>query len=276
MTSSIKHRMKAKRKNKMSKKGEWPSSSLGPQVLVKVWQPGVDKLEEGKQTYYCAKVHRLLKGDPKHEAPTYFDIVRDTLGLVRTEFPHMVYFMAETQAEKASWNSTGIFKVTNISGKRHEPLPKLKGDEAGMDDDESDDKNQCKFMSYRCVQYDKERDSMVAYFEYHKHPITSIEWSPHEASSLVVSSSDNQLIIWDLSLEKDEEEDAEFKAKTQEVNAPQDLPPQLLFIHQRQKDLKELHWHTKIPGMIMSTASDGFNILMPSNIQSTLPSDGGI
>lgn len=39
--------------------------------------------------------------------------------------------------------------------------------------------------------------------------------------------------IWDLSLEKDEEEEAEFKAITQEqVNAPADLPPQLLFIHQ--------------------------------------------
>lgn len=39
--------------------------------------------------------------------------------------------------------------------------------------------------------------------------------------------------IWDLSLEKDEEEEAEFKAKTKEqVNAPEDLPPQLLFIHQ--------------------------------------------
>jgi len=34
---------------------------------------------------------------------------------------------------------------------------------------------------------------VVAHFEYHKHPITSIEWSPHEASSLAVSSADNQL-----------------------------------------------------------------------------------
>ena len=39
--------------------------------------------------------------------------------------------------------------------------------------------------------------------------------------------------IWDLSLEKDEEEEAEFKAQTREqVNAPEDLPPQLLFVHQ--------------------------------------------
>ncbi|KAK0571191.1 hypothetical protein LWI29_012276 [Acer saccharum] len=120
-------------------------------------------------------------------------------------------------------------------------------------------------------------DSVVAHFEYHKHPITSIEWSPHEGSTLAVSSADNQLTIWDLSLEKDEEEEAEFKAKTQEqVNAPEDLPPQLLFVHQGQKDLKELHWHSQIPGMLVSTAADGFNILMPSNIQSTLPQDVGV
>ncbi|XP_047171175.1 protein HEAT STRESS TOLERANT DWD 1-like isoform X2 [Vigna umbellata] len=125
-------------------------------------------------------------------------------------------------------------------------------------------------ISIRDLRLLKEGDSLVAHFEYHKHPITSIEWSPHEASSLAVSSADNQLTIWDLSLEKDEEEEAEFKAKTREqVNAPEDLPPQLLFIHQGQKDLKELHWHAQIPGMIVSTAADGFNILMPSNIQST-------
>uniref|UniRef100_A0A6N2LY00 Uncharacterized protein n=1 Tax=Salix viminalis TaxID=40686 RepID=A0A6N2LY00_SALVM len=121
----------------------------------------------------------------------------------------------------------------------------------------------------------EEDKSLVAHFQYHKHRITSIEWSTHEASTLAVSSSDNQLTIWDLSLEKDEEEEAEFKAKTKEqVNAPADLPPQLLFVHQGQKDLKELQWHAQIPGMIVSTASDGFNILMPSNIQSTLPSEG--
>lgn len=172
--------------------------------------------------------------------------------------------------------------------------------------------------------------------------------------------------IWDLSLERDEEDEAEFKANMKDqVNAPENLPPQLLFVHQvsaqpqipsffdiwflsirfqgqasvihltwdsnpsqfllsfsvsshslnglhqegwenynpelhmnfasalmsawcasmaysvsceknqqGQKDLKELHWHQQIPGMLVSTAADGFNVLMPTNLDSTLPSNG--
>ncbi|KAF3796013.1 Glutamate-rich WD repeat-containing protein 1 [Nymphaea thermarum] len=113
--------------------------------------------------------------------------------------------------------------------------------------------------------------SPVAHFQYHKKPITSIEWSPHDMSVLSVSSSDNQLTIWDFSLERDAEEEDEFKAKVKDqANAPEDLPPQLLFVHQGQKDLKELHWHSQIPGMIMSTSADGFNVFIPSNLEKTL------
>ncbi|KAK9947943.1 hypothetical protein M0R45_003538 [Rubus argutus] len=470
MVRSIKNPKKAKRKNKGSKKGDGSSSSSIPSMPAKVWQPGVDKLEEGEELQCDPSAYNSLHAFHIGWPCLSFDIVRDTLGLVRAEFPHTVYFVAGTQAEKASWNSLGIFKVSNISGKKREPVPTKPGDDdSNMDsedsdsDEDSDDEelgasgapilqlrkvahegcvnriramtqnphicaswgdtghvqvwdfsshlnalaesesevsqgpsNQaplfkfghkdegfaldwsplvtgrllsgdCKnnihlweptsvatwtvdttpyighiasvedlqwsptepdvfascsvdgniaiwdirlgkspaasfkahnadvnviswnrlascmlasgsddgTFSIRDLRLLKEGDAVVAHFEYHKHPITSIEWSPHEASTLAVSSSDNQLTIWDLSLENDEEEEAEFKAKTkEEVNAPKDLPPQLLFVHQGQKDLKELHWHSQIPGMIVSTAADGYNILMPSNIQTTLPSDG--
>uniref|UniRef100_A0A0A0LZE0 Histone-binding protein RBBP4-like N-terminal domain-containing protein n=1 Tax=Cucumis sativus TaxID=3659 RepID=A0A0A0LZE0_CUCSA len=473
MVRSIKNRKKAKRKSKLgSSNGVAASSSSIPSVPAKVWRPGVDKLEEGEELQCDPTAYNSLHAFNISWPSLSFDIVRDTLGLVRTEFPHTIYFVAGTQAEKASWNSIGIYKISNISGKRRELLPsKPVTDDTDMDSDSSDSdeddegeenggyklpvwqlrkvahegcvnriramqqnphicaswadgghvqiwdfsshlntlagseptvspgdssvfnqapltlfkhkdegyaldwsplvpgrllSGDCKSFihlwepssatswnvdtapfvghsasvedlqwsptephvfsscsadgnvaiwdvrsgkspaaSFKAHNADvnviswnrlascmlasgsddgtfsihdlrllKEGDSVVAHFEYHKQPITSIEWSPHEASTLAVSSADNQLTIWDLSLEKDEEEEAEFKAKTQEqVNAPEDLPPQLLFVHQGQNDLKELHWHAQIPGMIVSTAADGFNILMPSNIQTTLPSD---
>ncbi|XP_042499940.1 protein HEAT STRESS TOLERANT DWD 1 [Macadamia integrifolia] len=473
MVRSVKNPKKAKRKNKGSKKGEGPSSSSIPSLPAKVWRPGVDQLEEGEELQCDPSAYNSLHALHLGWPCLSFDIVRDSLGLVRTEFPHTLYCVAGTQAEKASWNSIGIFKVSNISGKRRELVPTRSADnDTDIDSDSSDsdedgDDNDghggleppvlqlrkvahegcvnriramtqnphicaswgdtghvqiwdfsshlnvlaeserelsrgasnvftqapllkfgghkeegfaidwsplvpgrlvsgdCKncihlwepsssvtwnvdanpfightasvedlqwsptephvfascsvdgsiaiwdtrlgkspaasmkahnadvnviswnrlascmlasgsddgTFSIRDLRLLKDGDSLVAHFEYHKHPITSIEWSPHEPSTLAVSSSDNQLTIWDLSLEKDDEEEAEFRARMKEqANAPEDLPPQLLFVHQGQKDLKELHWHAQIPGMLLSTASDGFNILMPSNIENTLPS----
>ncbi|KAK1354888.1 glutamate-rich WD repeat-containing protein 1 [Heracleum sosnowskyi] len=468
MVRSIKNPKKAKRKNKGSKSGgDGASSSSVPEVPAKVWQPGVDKLEEGEELQCDVSAYDSLHAFNIGWPCLSFDVVRDTLGLVRTEFPHTMYCVAGTQAEKAAWNYIGIFKVSNISGKRRALVPKADADtdmESENSDSDEDDEDEeevgsktpvlqlrkvaheggvnriramtqnphicaswgdnghvqvwdfsshlnalaesendvnrgapivsnhaplakfvhkdegyaidwnplvpgrlvsgdCKnfihlwepsdstwkidpkpFVGHTASVEDlqwsptepfvfascsvdktiaiwdtrlgkspatsikahnadvnviswnrlascmlasgsddgaisifdlrllKEGDSVVAHFEYHKHPITSIEWSPHEASTLAACSADNQLTVWDLSLERDEEEEAEFKAKIREqVNAPSDLPPQLLFVHQGQKDLKELHWHNQIPGMIVSTAADGFNILMPSNIETPLP-----
>lgn len=469
MVRSLKNPKKAKRKNKGSKNGEGSSSNAVPSIPAKVWQPGVDKLEEDEELQCDPSAYNSLHAFHIGWSCLSFDIVRDSMGLVRTEFPHTVYCVAGTQAEKASWNSIGIFKISNISGKRQALVPKkMDTDATDNDSDSSDDSDDddlengssgSPILQLRKVAHDgginriramtqhphicatwgdtghvqiwdfsshlnalaesendsrngdstalnqaplhkfghkdegyaidwsplvpgrlisgdcknfihlwdptsgstwnvdntpfvghtgsvedlqwsptepfvfascsvdgniaiwdirlgktpaasikahkadvnviswnrlasstmasgsddgsfsiwnlrmlKEDDAVVAHFEYHKHPITSIEWSPHESSTLAVSSSDNQLTIWDFAVERDEEEEAEFKVKTEErVDTPADLPPQLLFVHQGQKDLKELHWHTQIPGMLMSTAADGFNILMPSNIESSLP-----
>ena len=93
----------------------------------------------------------------------------------------------------------------------------------------------------------------VASFAWHTAPITSIEWHPTEDSCFAASGADDQVTLWDLSVELDEDE----RPSTGELK---DVPAQLLFVHQGQKDIKEVHWSAQSPGVLVTTALDGFNI----------------
>ncbi|KAG8905702.1 ribosome biosynthesis protein rrb1 [Tulasnella sp. 403] len=95
----------------------------------------------------------------------------------------------------------------------------------------------------------------VASFNWHTGPITSIEWHPSEDSILAASGADDQVTLWDLSVEHDED-----AIRASHGDKVKEVPPQLLFLHQGQKDVKELHWHPQIPGCVITTAQDGFNV----------------
>ncbi|KAM1173819.1 hypothetical protein FF1_026455 [Malus domestica] len=108
MVRNIKNPKKAKRKVKGSKKGDTSSSSSGPSMPPKVWQPGVDKLEEGEELQCDPSAYNSLRAF-HIGLHRNFDIVRDTLGLVRTEFPHTVYFVrcrdsGRKSCLELSWN----------------------------------------------------------------------------------------------------------------------------------------------------------------------------
>jgi len=57
--------------------------------------------------------------------------------------------------------------------------------------------------------------------------------------------------LWDLAIEKDD---------AKEEKSVKDLPPQLLFIHQGLQDVKEIHWHQQVSGLIMATSNSGIDI----------------
>uniref|UniRef100_A0A1B6H2A8 Glutamate-rich WD repeat-containing protein 1 n=1 Tax=Cuerna arida TaxID=1464854 RepID=A0A1B6H2A8_9HEMI len=90
----------------------------------------------------------------------------------------------------------------------------------------------------------------VATLKHHTAAITTVEWQPCESSVLAAGGEDDQISLWDLAVERDDME------TEQDIK---DLPPQLLFIHQGQSEIKELHWHPQLPGVIISTANSGFN-----------------
>nr|XP_016931008.2 glutamate-rich WD repeat-containing protein 1 [Drosophila suzukii] len=97
----------------------------------------------------------------------------------------------------------------------------------------------------------------IATFKHHTDHITTVEWSPSEATVLASGGDDDQIALWDLSVEKDTDQ---VQDPAQNENELSKLPPQLLFIHQGQKEIKELHWHAQLPGVLLSTAHSGLNI----------------
>ncbi|KAG0139485.1 hypothetical protein CROQUDRAFT_34349, partial [Cronartium quercuum f. sp. fusiforme G11] len=99
----------------------------------------------------------------------------------------------------------------------------------------------------------KVKQEPVASFNWHKAPITSIEWHPTEDSCFAASGADDQVTLWDLSVEADEEEG-------RGAGLEGSVPAQLLFGHHGQSEIKEVHWHPQIPGVVISTALDGFNM----------------
>ena len=56
---------------------------------------------------------------------------------------------------------------------------------------------------------------------------------------LSTTSADGQLCCWDLAVERDPEEEM-LMADKNNANVPSDIPPQLLFVHGGQSDVKEV------------------------------------
>ncbi len=82
---------------------------------------------------------------------------------------------------------------------------------------------------------------LILFLYYHRHQyrraITSVEWCPHDSSTLATTAADNQLAVWDLALERDPEEEMAMALDTNAA-VPEDIPPQLMFVHAGQVDMK--------------------------------------
>ncbi|PHJ21466.1 wd g-beta repeat-containing protein [Cystoisospora suis] len=118
-------------------------------------------------------------------------------------------------------------------------------------------------------------ESPLVVMHWHKKPITSLDWHPTDEATFATSSLDNSIALWDMSVEIDqdetpaEQEDPAQKkknAKGEEDDPKSKLPEQLMFLHLGQDHISELKFHPLIPGVVISTACDGFNFFKTCNI----------
>lgn len=102
---------------------------------------------------------------------------------------------------------------------------------------------------------------VVSVFALSRAPINNLGWHPTDSALFIASCRDDTISIWDVSVERDE-----TTTDVEQKYGLEDLPPQLLFLHQGQKEVAEAHWHPMIPSAAFSAAADGFNIWRPSNL----------
>ncbi len=88
-----------------------------------------------------------------------------------------------------------------------------------------------------------------------------MEWSPDDENVLCVASGDDTVTVWDMSLEEDTDAEAALGGgKASGEEGEHVYPPQLLFEHAGQKSMREARFHPQIPGLVLSTAQDSFNL----------------
>jgi len=119
----------------------------------------------------------------------------------------------------------------------------------------------CSFKVWDIRKFDRINPRPIAHFTWCEGAITSIEFHPFQSSTLIVGQENNQVTFWDISLEK--EEKIFGNSKSEDVR----IPPQLLFIHQGQNEIKEVQWHPQISSLCVSTAVQSIDLFQPGNIQ---------
>jgi len=70
------------------------------------------------------------------------------------------------------------------------------------------------------------------------------------------------MTIWDFSVEVDEQE-LQSQQQNLDTNG-MEIPPQLMFLHQGQQNMKELRYHPEHRNLLFTTSEDSFNVFRPN------------
>lgn len=124
------------------------------------------------------------------------------------------------------------------------------------------DDGEFRVWDLRQVKKNPDAPRPITDIKWHNDQITTLQFQPREECVLAVASADNRMTLWDFSVEPDSSEP---------VN--EDIPPQLLFLHQGQKNIKELRFHPLFDTVLGTTAEDSFNVFRPNLDPEQQPDD---
>lgn len=111
------------------------------QVQTKVWRAGVDELTEGEELEYDSTAYHMYHSLRPEWPCLSFDVMRDSLGTNRSRFPHTVFAVAGTQADRADSNRLQVMKLSDLHRTR-KPAGDRSDDEEDSEEegpDETDD-----------------------------------------------------------------------------------------------------------------------------------------
>jgi len=101
--------------------------------VKRVFRPGVDELPEGEELTYDPRAYVMYHSLTAEWPCLSFDIFRDDKGSNRQRFPHSLFLMSGSQADKRDANKLTLLKLSDL-GK----TSKLDLDDDDDDDDDSD------------------------------------------------------------------------------------------------------------------------------------------
>ena len=86
----------------------------GDDEKKQVWRPGIDRLAEGEELEHDPSAYTMYHSLTTEWPCLSFDILRDNMGDARQRFPHTMFMVCGSQADRSANNKITILKMSDL------------------------------------------------------------------------------------------------------------------------------------------------------------------
>ena len=159
-----------------------------------VWRPGVDDMESDEELEYDPSAYDCLHAWSLEWPCLSFDVVRDDLGDNRAHFPHSMFLVSGSQADKATHNALTVMKITRLAktkktSRRGGEDASASESESESEDDETDAEGRANVTTGPLLQ-----TQAVA----HHGSVNRVRCMPQQSSIAATWAETGHVQVWDL------------------------------------------------------------------------------